>query len=256
MEREVLFGNSVRLPSADIPSSCELELLKLLREVDMAFLEKHRMWRSKHEKAEALLRQKDTELQQAREEISQLTNQIQCLETFQGDMVNKYDKRIADLKNDVVKIKKRYQSLRSAADNRCTSEEEVHDAELLEREAQLWRSRAVELEKQLRQVEDDVEARLRELYEEKIRSAVADKEGVIDRLSEKVLELTKTVRELEISRTGFQFLEDGEGLVEEALRTFEKRRSHIESEELDSRIRGHMQELMSKLNSDREALKA
>lgn len=245
MEREFLFGNSLRLPSGGLPSSCELELLKLLREVDLAFLEKQRTLRAKQEKAEAVIKQRDAELQQAREEISQLRDQIQYLESFQGDLVNKYDKRIGDLKNDVVKIKKRYCSLKSTSERGA-----------LQDEVEIWKAKAAELDKQLKQVVDDVGPRLREQREQKMKTAVAEKEAVIDRLSERVLELTRRVRELESTQSSTDFMQDGEKLIEEAMRTFELRRSEIESQQLHRRIRGHIKDMMAKFKSDRDSLQA
>lgn len=250
MEREVLFGNCVRLPSGDVASSCEAELLKLLHEVDIAFLENHKVWRTKYEKAEAVARQKDSELRQAREEIIQLTKQIEYLETVQSDIVDKYDKRIADLKNDVVKIKKRYQSLK-VDNNRCNSEKEL---DLLEKEVELWKSRVMELEKQLRQVEDDVEIRMRELYDDKIKSAIADKERMIDRLNEKVLELTKIARLHQERCLGLESLGNEDQLVAEAMKTFVKRPYRLDGQELHRQIQGHMQELMNRLQSERKTL--
>ncbi|KAM7288850.1 centrosomal protein of 63 kDa [Ixodes scapularis] len=252
MEREILFGDHLRLPEASFSSSCELELLRLLRDVDLAVLEKHQSWRSQLDDAAAARRRSEAELEQARrelrtsrDEIDQLRDHIGYLESAQADLVSKYEKRLADLRGDVLKIKKRYGELKTQPESQAMPD--------------FWRVRASDLEKELvelrreaaslKGVNGDTDSREREL-----RRVIAEKDGVIDRLTETVTQLTKRVRHAEgVKSTPPDWGDKGCQMVDEFLDAFEgHREKNIEG--LRRKIRGHVKEVTAKFEHDRKTM--
>lgn len=287
MEREILFGDHLHLPSGGKTSSCELELLRLLRDVDLAVLEKHQRWKAKLGEADDALAKRDAELKQAklelascREEVSQLRDHVAYLEAFQADLVNKYDRRIAELKDDVSRIKKRYGDLKAAAvggrDGRATSLSADDAASVA---VDFWRNRVAELENEVarlrrRQMATDREVRSSASKQrEELERLVSDKDGVIDRLTDKIAELTKRLRQVESSNGtatttttaatsapamtpagGFRMNWDPPDLVEQYLGTFQDDKMRKNAAELRSKIEQHMHEFTAKIEQDKRTL--
>ncbi|XP_077522675.1 uncharacterized protein LOC144133451 [Amblyomma americanum] len=281
MEREILFGDHLRLPSGSKTSSCELELLRLLRDVDLAVLEKHQRWKAKLGEAEDVLAKRDAELKQTkhelascREEVSQLRDHVAYLEAFQADLVSKYDRRIAELKEDVSRIKKRYGDLKAAAggghDGRATSTS-ADDA------VDFWKNRVAELEREVarlrrREVATDREVRsAASKQREELERLVSDKDGVIDRLTDKIAELTKRLRQVESAAAtstktaapsapvvtpagGLRMNWDPPDLVEQYLGTFQDDKMLKNATELRNKIEQHMHEFTAKIEQDKRTL--
>ncbi|XP_037575326.1 centrosomal protein of 63 kDa [Dermacentor silvarum] len=263
MEREILFGDRLHLPSGGGGSSCELELLRLLRDVDLAVLERHQRWKSRLADADDALARRDAELKQtkldlaaSRAEASQLRDRVAYLESLEGDLVAKYDRRIGELKEDVSRIKKRYGDLKASASS--------SDA------ADFWRNRAVELEKEVASLRER-ERTSREDRAEKgptkvreLERVVSEKDGVIDRLTDKVTQLTKRLRQVE-SSAGAPVAPpaaagvgtnswDPPDLVEQYLKTCQDDRALKNASELRSKIERHMQEFTARMEQDKRTL--
>ncbi|KAH6926885.1 hypothetical protein HPB50_022654 [Hyalomma asiaticum] len=284
MEREILFGDRLHLPSGGGSSSCELELLKLLRDVDLAVLEKHRRWKSRLADADDALERREAELKQAkldlaasREETSQLRERVAYLESVQGDLVAKYDRRIGELKEDVSRIKKRYGDLKAAAAassaacggcRDCQSRGARAPSTLSSDAADFWRNRAIELEKEVaslrergRTCRDDKAPKSSSTSREReLERAVTEKDGVIDRLTDKVTQLTKRLRQVEsaapkapaagVRTSGW----DSPDLVEQYLGTCQDDKALKNAAELRSKIERHMQEFTARMEQDKRTM--
>lgn len=248
-------------------STCELELLRLLRDVDLAVLEKHQTWKSRLDAATSAIRQKDAELEQTREElrlcreeIDQLRDHIAGLETFQGDLVSKYDRRLGELRHVVGKLKQRCCEAKPDAP--------VRDEGALAPEIEFWRSKSLELERQVGELEHRLEevSRNRAPHEDQpnvkreqqLSKTVAEKDRVIDRLTEKVTELTKRLRHLEEEAVKSKHpLNCGGGsgdFVDDFLRVFQRNRSRDDAADLRRKIKEHMEDVTVKFEQDRRAL--
>ncbi|XP_050036465.1 uncharacterized protein [Dermacentor andersoni] len=279
MEREILFGDRIHLPNGGGGSSCELELLRLLRDVDLAVLERHQRWKARLADADDALARRDAELKQtkldlaaSRAEASQLRDRVAYLESLQGDLVGKYDRRIGELKEDVSRIKKRYGDLKAASTavggHDCHAYARVPSASSSDA-ADFWRSRAVELEKEVASLRER-ERTSREAREQKnstkeleLERIVSEKDGVIDRLTDKVTQLTKRLRQVESSagapvttptagvRTNSW---DPPDLVEQYLRTCQDDRALKNASELRNKIERHMQEFTARMEQDKRTL--
>lgn len=262
MEREILFGDRLQLPSGGSSSSCELELLRLLRDVDLAFLEKHQRWKARLDEAEDALARRDAELKQAkleltssREEAAQLRDHVGYLESFQKDLVAKYDRRIGELKEDVSRIKKRYCDLK-AASNIPSDAPHLPSSE---EEDGFWKARAIALEKELARLREG-EAQRASAKESGLEKLVAEKDGVIDRLTDRVTQLTKRLRQAESAQpkaaVGGTFRSDREppDLVEQYLSTLRDDGVLENAAELRSRIKRHMHEFTAKIEQDKRTV--
>lgn len=275
MEREILFGDRLHLPSGGGGSSCELELLRLLRDVDLAVLEKHQRWKSRLADADDALARRDAELKQtkldlaaSRAEASQLRDHVAYLESLEGDLVAKYDRRVGELKEDVSRIKKRYGDLK-AASTAAAAAGQVPSASSSDA-ADFWRNRAVELEKEVASLRErertgrEDRAEKGSSKERELERVVSEKDGVIDRLTDKVTQLTKRLRQVESSagapvaspaaagvRTNSW---DPPDLVEQYLKTCQDDRALKNASELRSKIERHMQEFTARMEQDKRTL--
>ncbi|KAH7942236.1 hypothetical protein HPB49_022262 [Dermacentor silvarum] len=261
MEREILFGDRLHLPSGGGGSSCELELLRLLRDVDLAVLERHQRWKSRLADADDALARRDAELKQtkldlaaSRAEASQLRDRVAYLESLEGDLVAKYDRRIGRL-DGCRRRGQRPWRVPSASSS---------DA------ADFWRNRAVELEKEVASLRER-ERTSREDRAEKgptkvreLERVVSEKDGVIDRLTDKVTQLTKRLRQVE-SSAGAPVAPpaaagvgtnswDPPDLVEQYLKTCQDDRALKNASELRSKIERHMQEFTARMEQDKRTL--
>ncbi|XP_037274236.2 uncharacterized protein LOC119166946 [Rhipicephalus microplus] len=276
MEREILFGDRLHLPSGGGGSSCEVELLKLLRDVDLAVLEKHRRWKTRLADAEDALERREAELTRtkqdlasSREEASQLRDRVAHLEALQADLVAKYDRRIGELKEDVSRIKKRYGDLKStAAVGGCRDCQSRGARAASSEAADFWRNRAVELEKEVaslreRACRDDRAARSGSTAsrERDLERVVSEKDGVIDRLTDKVTQLTKRLRQVENASAAATATPaaavgswDSPDLVEEYLRTCRDDKAQKNAAELRTKIERHMQEFTARMEQDKRTL--
>lgn len=271
-----MFGDRLHLPSGGGGSSCEVELLKLLRDVDLAVLEKHRRWKTRLADAEDVLERREAELTRtkqdlasSREEVSQLRDRVAHLEALQADLVAKYDRRIGELKEDVSRIKKRYGDLKAAAAVGGCRDCHSRGARAASSEAaDFWRNRAVELEKEVaslreRACRDDRAARSGSTTsrERDLERVVSEKDGVIDRLTDKVTQLTKRLRQVENASaaattpaTAAVGSWDSPDLVEEYLRTCRDDKAQKNAAELRTKIERHMQEFTARMEQDKRTL--
>lgn len=279
MEREILFGDRLHLPSGGGGSSCELELLRLLRDVDLAVLERHQRWKSRLADADDALARRDAELKQtkldlaaSRAEASQLRDRVAYLESLEGDLVAKYDRRIGELKEDVSRIKKRYGDLKAASTAAAaggSGHGRVPSASSSDA-ADFWRNRAVELEKEVASLRERERTGREDRAEKgptKVRElerVVSEKDGVIDRLTDKVTQLTKRLRQVE-SSAGAPVAPpaaagvgtnswDPPDLVEQYLKTCQDDRALKNASELRSKIERHMQEFTARMEQDKRTL--
>lgn len=263
-EREILFGDRLQLPSGG-SSSCELELLRLLRDVDLAFLERHQRWKARLDEAEDALARRDAELKQtkldlasSREEVAQLRDHVGYLESFQNDLVAKYDRRIGELKEDVRRIKKRCCDLKAASNipdghlHRAPS-----SAAASSPEEDFWRARAIALEKEVARLRDGEAPQRASEKERELEKLVSEKDGVIDRLTDRVTQLTKRLRQAESSEHKAGTVRSDKeppDLVEQYLSTLEVDRVLENASELRTRIKRHMHEFTAKIEQDKRTI--
>lgn len=257
-----MFGDRLQLPSGGASSSCELELLRLLRDVDLAFLEKHQRWKARLDEAEDALGRRDAELKQAklelsssREEAAQLRDHVGYLESFQKDLVAKYDRRIGELKEDVSRIKKRYCDLKAASN---IPDAHLHRAPSSEEEEGFWKARAIALEKELARLRDG-EAQRASAKERELEKLVSEKDGVIDRLTDRVTQLTKRLRQAESSEPkaaagAVRLDREPPDLVEQYLSTLRDDGVLENAAELRSKIKRHMHEFTAKIEQDKRTI--
>lgn len=265
-EREILFGDRLQLPSGG-SSSCELELLRLLRDVDLAFLERHQRWKARLDEAEDALARRDAELKQtkldlasSREEVAQLRDHVGYLESFQNDLVAKYDRRIGELKEDVSRIKKRYCDLKAASSN--IPEVHLHRAPssaaaASSPEEDFWKARAIALEKEVARLRDGEEKQRGSTKERELEKLVTEKDGVIDRLTDRVTQLTKRLRQAESSEPKAGTVRSDReppDLVEQYLSTLQVDRVLENASELRTRIKRHMHEFTAKIEQDKRTI--
>lgn len=272
-----MFGDRLHLPSGGGGSSCEVELLKLLRDVDLAVLEKHRRWKTRLADAEDALERREAELKRAkqdlassREEVSQLRDRVAYLESLQGDLVAKYDRRIGELKEDVSRIKKRYGDLKAAAavgGCRDCQSRGARAPSASSDAADFWRNRAVELEKEVASLrertcrDDRAPKSISTSRERDLERVVSEKDGVIDRLTDKVTQLTKRLRQVESAAAAVTTPAaagvrswDSPNVVEEYLRTCQDDRALKNAAELRTKIERHMQEFTARMEQDKRTL--
>lgn len=254
-----MFGDRLQLPSGGAFSSCELELLRLLRDVDLAFLEKHQRGKVRLDEAEDALGRRDAELKHvklelssSREEVAQLRDHVGYLESFQKDLVANYERRIGELKEDVSRIK-RCCDLKAASN---IPDAHLHRAPSSEEEEGFWKARAIALEKELARLRDG-EAQRASAKERELEKLVSEKDGVIDRLTDRVTQLTKRLRQAESSEpkaAAVRLDREPPDLVEEYLSALRDDGVLENAAELRSKIKRHMHEFTAKIEQDKRTI--
>ncbi|KAL1414751.1 hypothetical protein MTO96_007222 [Rhipicephalus appendiculatus] len=133
--------------------------------------------------------------------------------------------------------------------------------------ADFWRNRAVELEKEVaslreRTCRDNRAPKSSGTSRERdLERVVSEKDGVIDRLTDKVTQLTKRLRQVESAAAAVTTPAvagvrgwDSPDLVEEYLRTCRDDKAQKNAAELRSKIERHMQEFTARMEQDKRTL--
>ncbi|KAL3205208.1 hypothetical protein MRX96_011111 [Rhipicephalus microplus] len=254
MEREILFGDRLHLPSGGGGSSCEVELLKLLRDVDLAVLEKHRRWKTRLADAEDALERREAELTRTKQDLA-TSREGRCRNCGTASRTSRRCRPIwwPNMTGRIGELKEDSRGARAASSEA----------------ADFWRNRAVELEKEVaslreRACRDDRAARSGSTAsrERDLERVVSEKDGVIDRLTDKVTQLTKRLRQVENASAAATTPAtaaavgswDSPDLVEEYLRTCRDDKAQKNAAELRTKIERHMQEFTARMEQDKRTL--